>query len=146
MPRRNFNPKIILDRRDHCGDRCEGTLENGERCNVPIARGRFHADHNTPDQMGGEPTFENCRILCLPCHAAKTALDQGNIARAKRVEAKHRGNVVETPAKIQGQPLPTSRRAAERKARGSRPPVERKRGLYADVPETSQLQAPRGTR
>ena len=97
--------------------------------------------------MGGEPTFENCRILCLPCHATKTAIDQGNIARAKRVEAKHRGNVVVEPAKIQGAPFPKSAKAAARAQRGHREPVVRKRGFYVDAPPSAPLQiAPRGGR
>jgi 5-methylcytosine-specific restriction endonuclease McrA len=58
-------------------------------CGLPTKR--WHYDHEIPDGLGGEPTLENCKLLCLPCHAEKTAKDVADIAEAKRREANHLG-------------------------------------------------------
>lgn len=29
-------------------------------------------DHDKPDGLGGEPTLENCKVLCRKCHKRKT--------------------------------------------------------------------------
>lgn len=60
-----------------------------EECGLPTKR--FHFDHKNPDGLTGQPTLENCQLLCEPCHAEKTKQDVANIARAKRREAKHLG-------------------------------------------------------
>ena len=52
---------------------------------------RFEIDHDNPDGLTGEPVLENAILLCLPCHAEKTKSDVGNIAKAKRREAKDLG-------------------------------------------------------
>jgi hypothetical protein len=39
----------------------------------------------------GEPTFDNSRLLCVPCHKEKTLSDVKAISKAKRVEARHLG-------------------------------------------------------
>lgn len=89
MTKRNeFSEATIRDRLEYCGWRCEHKLESGMVCNAPVQKGRFIADHHLPDRMGGKPTLENCRILCLPCNAVKTAIDQGNIGHQRRVEKK----------------------------------------------------------
>lgn len=62
-----------------------------EVCGTMMKRGQWHFDHIIPDRMGGEPTLENCAVICVPCHAQKTSKDVGDIARAKRLEAKHSG-------------------------------------------------------
>lgn len=49
--------------------RSEGRCEN---CGIKLAFGSFHYDHDLPDFLGGEPTLENCRVLCIACHKAKT--------------------------------------------------------------------------
>ena len=36
-------------------------------------------------------TAKDGKFLCLPCHSVKTKTDVRNIAKAKRVEAKHLG-------------------------------------------------------
>lgn len=43
-----------------------------ETCGLKLPVGGFHYDHDTPDGLGGEPTLENCRVLCLTCHRIKT--------------------------------------------------------------------------
>lgn len=88
MKRRNFSEKTIRDRLEYCGWQCETMLENGERCKVIVNKGRFHADHNISDRLGGKPTFENCRIRCVPCHAEKTAHEAPQFAKMRRIEKK----------------------------------------------------------
>ena len=75
---------------------------------------RFQIDHVNPDGLTGEPTLENARLLCRPCHAEKTKQDVADIARAKRREALHL-KVPETP-KLRGpgfHKAPPQRRASK---------------------------------
>lgn len=69
-------------RADGC---CEG-------CTRRLSAGDFHYDHDIPDALGGEPTLENCRVLCRSCHKVKTATaDVPRIAKAKRNYRKAHG-------------------------------------------------------
>ena len=61
-----------------------------EGCGALIT-GKFEIDHIRADGLLGEPTLENARILCSPCHKEKTRADVGAIAKAKRLEARHLG-------------------------------------------------------
>jgi hypothetical protein len=36
--------------------------------------GTFY-DHIQPDGLGGEPTLENCQVLCRTCHELKTSTE-----------------------------------------------------------------------
>ena len=82
--RKNFSKMTIAERLKFCGGRCE-------KCGVVLKVGAFHCDHDIPDGLTGEPTFDNARILCLDCHGAKTKIDVAKIAKAKRQEARHLG-------------------------------------------------------
>ena len=89
--------------------RCKGRCENRE-CNTRLPDGGYHYDHVIPDALGGEPTLENCEVLCLPCHRAKTTRsDVPRIAKAKRQEAKSKGT------QRLGAPIPGSKRSGWRK-------------------------------
>ena len=81
MPRKNFSKATIVARFKHCEGRCEA-------CGIVLKPGGYACDHDNPDGLTGEPTFDNARILCLLCHAGKTKTDVANIAQAKRREAK----------------------------------------------------------
>jgi 5-methylcytosine-specific restriction protein A len=70
---------------------CEGQIwaDGGyTRCTAPIDLGRFHYDHIDPDFISGRNDLYNCAVLCLECHHAKTARDQGTIAKVKRIRDK----------------------------------------------------------
>lgn len=54
-------------------------------------RERWDADHVIPLELSGDDSDANLRPAHERCHRVKTAVDQGDIARAKRVRAKHRG-------------------------------------------------------
>lgn len=85
--RKNFTKRTIAERYLFCGGRCEGKIEaTGLRCNAVVKPGDYHADHDNPDGITGDPTFENCRILCIPCHDIKTKKDRKNIDEAQRRE------------------------------------------------------------
>ena len=63
---------------------------NCERCTAKTGPGNIEYDHVIPDALGGEPTFENCAVLCRSCHRFITAKeDVPTIARAKRINRKH---------------------------------------------------------
>ena len=67
--------------------------------------GKFRYDHTLPDWLGGEPTLENCKVLCSSCDSEKTYQgDVPRIAKAKRQRARHIG--AETRA---SRPMPGSR-------------------------------------
>jgi len=83
--RREFSAKVRVAAFKRAGGSCEG-------CTAKLYTGKFAYDHRIPDQLGGEPTLENCQVLCSACHGEKTAgQDVPRIAKAKRNEAKHLG-------------------------------------------------------
>ncbi len=53
---------------------------------------KFHFDHDIADGLGGEPTLENCKVLCHVCHDDKTRKhDVPLIAKVKRIQDRHNG-------------------------------------------------------
>jgi 5-methylcytosine-specific restriction endonuclease McrA len=85
MARREFSTGTKASAFHRCGGKCES-------CGAYLYTGKFHFDHDTPDGLTGEPTLENCKVLCVNCHSEKTrTIDVPRIARAKRREAKHIG-------------------------------------------------------
>lgn len=83
--RREFSSKVKAAAALRAAGHCEG-------CTAKLMTGGYHFDHDTPDGLGGEPTLENCKVLCKSCHGLKTAKeDVPNIARAKRRQRKHQG-------------------------------------------------------
>lgn len=89
--RREFSAKTKVLAFQRSGGRCEGILANGKRCGLKLQTCRITFDHRIPDQLGGEPTLQNCQVLGWCCDRPKTKTDQGNIAKAKRRERKHVG-------------------------------------------------------
>src|SRR6185312_16683033 len=78
-----------------------------ERCGMD-ARGRFVVDHIDPDALQIDKsrtlTAEEGQVLCDPCNKVKTAQDVINIAKAKRIEARHLGDRDPRTAKIAQRP------------------------------------------
>jgi 5-methylcytosine-specific restriction protein A len=63
-----------------------------ECCTCRLLTGGYHYDHIIPDAMGGEPTVDNCAVLCRSCHQTKTSeQDVPRIAKTKRQGRKHLG-------------------------------------------------------
>lgn len=83
--RREFSRKVKLAAFKRAKGKCE-------KCGMWLHVGRVHYDHVTPDGLGGEPTLENCAVLCKWCHGGKTAKhDVPMMAKADRLKAKHIG-------------------------------------------------------
>jgi 5-methylcytosine-specific restriction protein A len=94
--RREFSAKVRLAAYERANGHCEV-------CTAKLFVGRFAYDHIIPDALGGEPTLENCHVVCTACHGEKTTKsDVPTIAKSKRVRAKHAG--IKT-----GRPMPGSR-------------------------------------
>jgi 5-methylcytosine-specific restriction protein A len=95
MSRREFTKRIKLERWQHADGKCEG-------CGARLMPGHVHFDHDLPDALGGEPTFDNCRCLCKNCHGAKTGQqDIPAIAKSNRVRNRHLG-IARKPTKFRG--------------------------------------------
>lgn len=82
--RREFSVAVKKLAKERAGDSCEG-------CGVPFAGRRPEYDHDKEDTFGGEPTLDNCTVLCPPCHRAKTSSRQRVIAKSNRVRNKSAG-------------------------------------------------------
>jgi 5-methylcytosine-specific restriction endonuclease McrA len=80
VSRREFSPKVMVDAFKRANGRCE-------KCTARLSVGKFAYDHIIPDQLGGDPTLDNCQVLCTACHSVKTRTrDVPAIAKAKRQE------------------------------------------------------------
>lgn len=90
--RREFSKAVKRDAFLRANGQCEGRPYGDERCPVKLQVGRYHYDHIVPDGLGGEPTLDNCAVLCKACHSDKTAKqDVPRIAKMKRVRDKFQG-------------------------------------------------------
>jgi len=68
---------------------CGGKINVGEA---------WELEHRIPLAMGGEDIEANWELAHIKCHRAKTSDDVGQIAKAKRREARHLGgHVSRTP-------------------------------------------------
>lgn len=84
MARKEFPARVKAAALKRCMDekgipRCEAVIEihidgmpiNG-KCRKELRAGDCFYDHAQPDGLGGEPTLENCMVLCGSCHSLKT--------------------------------------------------------------------------
>lgn len=108
MSRAEFSTKTKLAAWERANGMCEGALFAhshcfGERCNAPLLYGNFHYDHIDPTWTSGRNDLDNCQVLCVPCHKAKTAKDVRDIAKVKRIMSKR------VKAKSSRRPMPFGR-------------------------------------
>lgn len=83
--RREFPAKVRVAAFERAKGRCE-------KCTARLFVGKFIYDHIIPDALGGEPTLENCQVLCSACDDVKTDKnDIPVIAKVKRIRVKHYG-------------------------------------------------------
>lgn len=83
--RREFTRKVMSAAWERCGGRCE-------HCTAKLFPGHIEYDHIIPDALGGEPTLDNCQVLCTACHSAKTGkIDVPTIRKSDRIRDKHHG-------------------------------------------------------
>lgn len=84
--RREFPKPVKRDALRRSGGKCEN-----ESCGALFGH-KFHFDHDIADGLGGEPTLENCKVLCHACHKEKTTKhDVPLIAKTKRIQDRHNG-------------------------------------------------------
>jgi 5-methylcytosine-specific restriction enzyme A len=92
-PRKEFTKATRRAAWERCGGRCEGLIiwwsgvcsRFGDRCLAPIDIGCFHYDHIDNVWTSQNNSLENCQVLCIPCHKAKTRRDVKQIAKTKRI-------------------------------------------------------------
>lgn len=89
--RREFSRRIKLLAFKRCLD--DKGLPHCEGCGILLTAGNIHYDHVIPDGLGGEPTLENCKVLCIKiCHHKKThEEDNPRMQKADRVLKKTYG-------------------------------------------------------
>lgn len=93
--------------------RCEGTRDDGERCNLPLKGKRFDFDHSWPEWLRTTPkkqrppiTVDDVKLLGWDCcHKPKTAREAGERAKDYAVFEKHHG--IRSPRK--SRPMPFGR-------------------------------------
>lgn len=111
MSRREFGDKV----RKAAAARSKGLCEG---CGVSLPVGGYHFDHDIADGLGGEPTLENCKVLCLPCHKAKT-LEHDN-PRMQKADRQRKSIVlgIRPLSRLQGPKFPKAQpqRSASRKS------------------------------
>lgn len=84
-PRREFPRKIKQAAFMRAKGKCE-------ICTARLYPGKYRYDHVLPCALGGEPTLENCQVICSNCDTPKTyGKDIPMIAKADRQRAKHIG-------------------------------------------------------
>jgi 5-methylcytosine-specific restriction enzyme A len=99
VSRREFSKPVKRKALRRANKRCEA---NG--CGALFGV-KFHFDHDIADGLGGEPTLENCKVLCHVCHNEKTRKhDVPLIAKTKRISDKHSG-ISTTRQKIKSAPF-----------------------------------------
>jgi 5-methylcytosine-specific restriction endonuclease McrA len=89
---------------------CDGQIDGTKEA--------WEIEHVIPLAQGGEDEDHNLQLAHAKCHKAKTVEDVGNIAKAKRREAKHTG------AKVPAGRIPSPPRAPKKPSRPSLPPRE----------------------
>lgn len=71
--RRKYRDPAYAKNRQHRFERARGRCEN---CGIHLETGEWECDHLIPISRGGSHGIENLRVLCIPCHRAKTAADR----------------------------------------------------------------------
>lgn len=86
MKRQEFSNKVKLAAFERAKGHCEVPW-----CNAKLHPGRFIYDHRNPDYFGGEPTVENCQVICRECNRDKTNNDATDIAKSRRIVKREAG-------------------------------------------------------
>lgn len=87
MMRREFHPKVMIAAWDRANGCCE-MCKSGKK----LIPGDIFYDHVIADALGGEPTLDNCQVLCRSHHDAKTFKeDVPKIAKTKRIRKRQAG-------------------------------------------------------
>lgn len=97
MTRAEFTKATKLARFDHAKGHCE-------TCGQRIV-GVAEYDHAVPCAVGGDNSFENCRVMCKRCHRLKTStIDVPQISKSVRIYEKRAGVRTKRPFPKRAQP------------------------------------------
>lgn len=87
MTRSEFSSAVRKAAWERSKGRCEA-----QGCGIKVRVGGFQFDHIKPDGLGGEPTLENCAVLCSAHHHKKTTeIDRPLMQKADNIRNKHLG-------------------------------------------------------
>lgn len=103
--RKEFSKKTRIEVFARAAGRCE-------KCEAKLKVGEGEYDHIIPCALGGDNDVSNAALLCTPCHrapGAKTADDQRDIAKVKRIKMKHEGTFPASKAKIRSKGFASTR-------------------------------------
>lgn len=89
--RTEFSAKTKEAALQRSGGLCECQKEDGTRCGLPLRPGKIVYDHRNPDWLGGDNSLSNCQVLGWCCDKPKTAKDQADIAKVKRIRRLENG-------------------------------------------------------
>lgn len=83
--RQEFPGKVRLAAFERAEKRCE-------RCRAILVIGKYRYNHRIPDALGGQPTLENCEVLCIGCDSEQTyKTDIPAIAKSRRIRKREAG-------------------------------------------------------
>lgn len=99
-------------------------------CSQPIVGKKWALDHVKALINGGENRELNLQPVHVACHAAKTREDVAEKAAVAAKRKKHL-NIIDNPKPLQGAPMPTSRKAFERKQKAATKTALPPRSLFA---------------
>lgn len=105
MERVEFSKKTRIEAFQRCAGRCE-------KCDAHLKVGEAEYDHVIPYYFTRDSSLGNCQVLCVPCHrgvGGKTADDQADISKSKRIWMKHNGVWPESKAKLKGRSFAKTR-------------------------------------
>ncbi|HWL04527.1 MAG TPA: HNH endonuclease signature motif containing protein [Xanthobacteraceae bacterium] len=125
MSRREFSSPVKRAALERSGGTCECYRIPGRPgCGALLGPGNTFYEHIIPDQLGGEPSLDNCAALTKTCWRLKTdTYDLPVIAKSKRVRDRHRGI---KPQHYRA--LPGSKRSGIKIPFGRGPPIDRRTG------------------
>lgn len=119
--RKEFPAKVRRDASARANGHCE-------KCGAKLQPGRFAYDHIVPDGLGGEPTLDNCQVLCsggrATCHGIKTAEEDVPVMRKADAQKKAQNG---TGAVRRPIPSPPRMKREPRRLAASLPPLQPKR-------------------
>lgn len=99
---------------------CSGLVELRLTCNRPLTDG-VQFDHIKRCEIEPDNSVDNCRPLCLTCHAIKTAMDAKQAAKGRRLRGenkpKQKRNWPSGKIQSRGFPSKEERRAVKEKMR-----------------------------
>lgn len=80
-----------------------------EKCSAVLKLREGEYDHIIEYVLTRDTSVENGQLLCKPCHRNKTSARATDLAKVKRIRAKHTGTWAKSKAKIPNRPFSPTR-------------------------------------